>query len=175
VRTWGRADIGERDVSSRPVSALLWRRSLLGRNSERDADARSFLTRRTRCSLQSLGDLCERLFTGHAFQQPKVVFRPWSPRRGFLGPSWWLGHVCSLTCLLGLQICIDSRFSNHMLLSLGFEAQQLTGCKRYPEASRSVHKQLRPNASLAGQVLALAGTACRRFPQTSCRWDILPL
>jgi hypothetical protein len=65
--------------------------------------------------------------------------------------------------------------SGQVLLSLGCEAQHLTGRKRYPEASRSVHKQLRPTASLAGQVLALAGTACRRFPQTFCRWGILPL
>ena len=65
--------------------------------------------------------------------------------------------------------------SGHVLLSLQCEGLRLTRHKRYPEASRSVHKQLRPTASLAGRVLALAGTACQRFRQTFCRWGILPL
>ena len=100
MRVRAQARTGARNSSFDTTSALLCRRSLLGRNSERDADVRSFLTRRARCSFQSLGDLCERLFTGHAFQQPKVVFRPWSPRRRFLIPYCWLGHVCSWTYVL---------------------------------------------------------------------------
>jgi hypothetical protein len=110
VRTWGALTLASEILSSPLTSSLRWRRSLLGRNSERDADVGSFLTRRTRCSFQSVGDLCERFFASQAFEQPKVVFRPWAPRRSFLIPCWSLGHDCSLTRVLRSQIYIDSIF-----------------------------------------------------------------
>jgi hypothetical protein len=74
VRTWGALTLASEILSSPLTSSLRWRRSLLGRNSERDADVGSFLTRRTRCSFQSVGDLCERFFASQAFEQRRSSF-----------------------------------------------------------------------------------------------------